>query len=587
MNLARLMEGLLSFLHSGMAFVLILLPLVVFHELGHFLFARLFGVKAEIFSVGFGPTLWSRVWSGTEFRFSLIPLGGYVKLLGEDAEAPIALEERPASLHYQAAWKRFFIFFGGPLFNFILATFIFMVILVLGEQQVASRLGRVVHGSFAEKSGLRSGDQILAINQQPLTKFEDLFIILNESANQELELLVVHPQGSSPVRLHIAPTAQEGFSIYGEAGRVGEIDGISPYPRALVVGIDDPHSPAGLAGLTTGDELVDLLEVTSGSKPTPAASEPKLNWESLEARYQAFASGSRLRLSFQKKATAVAALVETPAAPVGAVAVSVVELRKPETSLGLEADWGLFSSELFIEKVLEGSPAWLAGIMIGDRITAVGDTAVRSFAHLRALVQKSGESTRGEGAGKVLLHWQRAGREHVASILPQSTTGHDPTLKKVTQYTIGVAPWLVFAEPEWMIEQVWNPIKLVSLGFQKMVTLSWRNFLSLKKMLFGDVSVGTLGGPLMIGKIAGESLTRGWNTFLNNMAIFSIGLGVLNILPIPVLDGGHLLLLGVEVVRRKPLSVKQMEVVQAIGLVFILSLMVIAFWNDFARLLAP
>lgn len=97
--------------------------------------------------------------------------------------------------------------------------------------------------------------------------------------------------------------------------------------------------------------------------------------------------------------------------------------------------------------------------------------------------------------------------------------------------------------------------------------------------------MGQLGGPLTMGKIAGESLARGLIVFLTNMAIFSIGLGVLNILPVPVLDGGHLLLLGVEMVRGKPLSVRQMEIVQGLGLAFILLLMGIAFHNDIARLI--
>jgi regulator of sigma E protease len=123
------------------------------------------------------------------------------------------------------------------------------------------------------------------------------------------------------------------------------------------------------------------------------------------------------------------------------------------------------------------------------------------------------------------------------------------------------------------------------LASERMVIFSWRNLVSLRKIVTGDVSVGTLGGPIMMGKIAGESLTRGLIAFLTNMAIFSIGLGVLNILPVPVLDGGHLLLLGVESIRGKPLSMRQMELIQGVGLFFILALMGIAFRNDIAHLI--
>jgi regulator of sigma E protease len=144
---------------------------------------------------------------------------------------------------------------------------------------------------------------------------------------------------------------------------------------------------------------------------------------------------------------------------------------------------------------------------------------------------------------------------------------------------------LVLAEPPTVVERVLNPIQLVVQATERMVQFTWRNLVSLWKMASGEVSTGQLGGPLTIGKIAGESLSRGLVVFLTNMAIFSIGLGVLNILPVPVLDGGHLMLLGIEMVRGKPLSPKQMEIVQGIGLVFILALMGIAFKNDIARLI--
>ena len=119
-------------LKAVIGFVIILGPLVFVHELGHFLFARLFNVKAEVFSIGFGPRLLSRKWGETDFRLAAIPLGGYVKLLGEDREAEMPPELAGRALHRQAPWKRFFIFFGGPLFNFLFAILVFMLILVIG-----------------------------------------------------------------------------------------------------------------------------------------------------------------------------------------------------------------------------------------------------------------------------------------------------------------------------------------------------------------------------------------------------------------------------------------------------------------------
>jgi regulator of sigma E protease len=239
----------------------------------------------------------------------------------------------------------------------------------------------------------------------------------------------------------------------------------------------------------------------------------------------------------------------------------------------------LHSSELFVEKAVAKSPAEQAGIRSGDRLVGVGGQEVQSFFELKDAVQKSGEKD-----GKVHLLWEREGKVFSNDIVPTATAVRDPILNKTTQYTVGVMPMLVLAEPVTFVERVWNPFKLVYQASERMVTFTWRNLVSLRKIATGDVSVGTLGGPLMIGKIAGESLTRGLIAFLTNMAIFSIGLGVLNILPVPVLDGGHLLLLGVESIRGRPLTIRQMEVVQGFGLIFILALMGIAFHNDIARL---
>jgi regulator of sigma E protease len=122
------------------------------------------------------------------------------------------------------------------------------------------------------------------------------------------------------------------------------------------------------------------------------------------------------------------------------------------------------------------------------------------------------------------------------------------------------------------------------MGAERMVSFSYKNFVSIKKMIFQEVSVETLGGPILIGKIAGESLSRGLIVFLSTMAVLSIGLGVLNILPIPVLDGGHLMLLSIEIIRGRPLSLRQMEVLQQVGLSLILLLMVVVIKNDLTRL---
>jgi regulator of sigma E protease len=205
--------------------------------------------------------------------------------------------------------------------------------------------------------------------------------------------------------------------------------------------------------------------------------------------------------------------------------------------------------------------------------------AISSFFGLRDQVQKGGET-----AGKLRISWERNGELIEKEAVPSETVSRDPDLGKVRQFTVGIYPMLSWAQPEVLIERTFNPFVVAYEGVSKMIRLSWRNLISLAKMFVGDVSVKTLGGPILIGKIAGESMARGLITFLGTMAILSIGLGVLNILPIPVLDGGHIMLLGVEAIRGKPLQMRQLEIVQQVGLALVLLLMVIVMRNDFARL---
>ena len=163
---------------------------MVFHELGHFWAARFFNVKAEAFSVGFGPVLFKKQIGETEWRLSLIPMGGYVKLLGEEPGQELSEEEKKRALHAAAPWKRFWIFAAGPLFNFILAVFVFMLILVLGEPQVSSVAGRVVEGSYAEKIGFRSGDEVQAIDGEKIKSFREMILKINAAPSQVLDFKV-------------------------------------------------------------------------------------------------------------------------------------------------------------------------------------------------------------------------------------------------------------------------------------------------------------------------------------------------------------------------------------------------------------
>ena len=540
---------------SIIGFVVILIPLVVVHELGHFLFAKLFNVRADAFSIGFGPVLFAKKIGETDFRVSAIPLGGYVKLLGEDPNSELSEEDKKRALHHQARWKRFFIFFGGPLFNFIWAILVFITMMALGEPQIGTTIGRVLPDTAAAQSGFVAGDKIIAIDGEAVTKLDDLMIKLSEKPGQEIQVKVDRKSAQQPVDLKVMTTSEEGFSVYGEKKMIGSIDGIVASGRMPKVGIDDPQSLAAQAGFKTGDEI------------TAINNEKVETFEQLDSIYRAFGARTdgvtKAPLNFAVK---------------NGDAIRTLTLA-PHYSGDLGKDYGLYSSELFVEQAMKDTPAQKAGIQKGDRLVAVNNAPVRSFFELRQLIQKAGEDQ-----GKVTVSVERGGKLMPFEIVPQVSTERDPLLKKTQQFTIGVMPVASMIEPTMVTEKVLNPFVLVYRGTARVIDLSARNLISIGKMFQGQVSVKSLGGPILIGKLAGDSLTRGLMDFLKMMAILSIGLGVLNILPIPVLDGGHIVMLGIEGIRGKPLSLKQVEVAQQVGLVAILAIMVIVMKNDISRL---
>jgi regulator of sigma E protease len=273
---------------SVLGFILILGPLLVaaLHELGHFLFARLFGVKAEVFSVGFGPTIWSKQRGETEWKVSAVPSGA-VKLLGEEPGRELSKdEELSRSLHKARPWKRLLIFAGGPLFNFIFASLVFMAIQVIGEEQPRSVAGRILPGSVAEKAGLRAGDQVLEVAGHKVRTFEEMMGAFAEHPGRQVQFKVQRSGASAPVDLAVTPSSEPGFNQFGEKTPVGDVGGLLPAARDLVVGVSNPASFAGGLGVMTGDRVATL----GGNAPS--------NFEELEAQYSALPVGSMVRVEF-------------------------------------------------------------------------------------------------------------------------------------------------------------------------------------------------------------------------------------------------------------------------------------------------
>ena len=538
---------------SIIGFLIVLIPLVVVHEFGHFFFAKLFNVRADAFSIGMGPILYKKKFGETEFRISAIPVGGYVKLLGEDPSAVLSEEDQKRALHHQVPWKRFFIFFGGPLFNFLWAIVVFMAMMAIGEPQISTVVGRVLPETPAAVAGFIPGDKIVNVAGEPVTKFDEMLMKLTDKPDQDVNFGVERAGKTIEVKAHT--DSEEGFTIYGEKKLVGNLDGVIPTARMTKVGISSPDSPAAKAGFSTGDEI------------TTINGHPVHTFEELESFYKSLQTD-------HTRVTKEAFHFEVKTGD------QTREITLPANYSGdLGKDFGLFSSELFVEQAVKDTPAEKAGLQKGDQLIAVSGKPIRSFFELRQNIQKAGETS-----GKLTVTVVRNGKTITYEIVPQVSTERDPLLKKMKQYTIGVAPVLSMLDPVMVIEQTWNPFALLYKGTARMLDLSARNLVSIWKMVQGQVSVKSLGGPILIGKLAGDSLSRGLMDFLKMMGVLSIGLGVLNILPVPVLDGGHIVLLGIEALRGRALSLKQVEVAQQVGAILLLLLMVVVMKNDISRL---
>jgi len=346
-------------------YAIVLLGIIIFvHELGHFIFAKLLGVRVLKFSLGFGPKLFGRKLGDTEYLISAVPFGGYVKPLGETPGEELAEEEKPFAFNYQPVWKRFLIVFAGPFFNILCAVVIFFFSFLGGLPVLTPEIGSVLENSPAERSGLLKGDRIVLIEGKTISQWDEMTKIIHENPEKPLKITI--DRNGTALTVSVTPEKKQVKDIFGEEKSLGLI----------------------------------------GIKPSGATS----------VKREGFAEALR-------------------------------------------------------------------------------DSFVRTW--------------------------------------------------EISELTL----------------------------------------VSIIKLIQRVIPFDTIGGPIMIVQMAGEQAAQGPLNFFIFMALININLGVLNLLPIPILDGGHILFLGIEAIRRKPLSEKVISVSQKVGLAIILTLVVFVMYNDVLRLI--
>lgn len=347
---------------SLLSAIVVLGILIFVHELGHFIFAKLFKVGVEKFSLGFGPKIFGKKVGETEYLVSAFPLGGYVKMVGEGSDDELSEEDKGRSFIAKPPLQRIVIVAAGPIFNLIFAYLVFIVVFMVGVPTATTKIGEIVKDKPAARAGLKVNDVVTAVNGKVVSKWNDLAKAILKSGGKPLDMTV--KRGNVYVPVHVVPENRTYKNLLGET------------VTSPVIGI-------------------------------------------------------------------------------------------------------LASSEFVVENF---------------------------------------------GPGESFIKGS---------------------------------------------EQTWDMIKLTVLSLIKIVSRA--------------IPLDTIGGPIMIAKLAGQQAASGLASFLAFMALLSVNLGILNLLPIPVLDGGHLFFYLWEFFFRKPVSMKTRELAQQIGLVLLIALMVLAFYNDIVR----
>jgi len=431
-----------------LAFLVLVGILIWVHELGHFLFAKLFGVRVEVFSVGFGPPIVAKKWGDTVYQVAAIPLGGFVKLYGEEEKL-----DDPQAFSSKSPLQKILIAFAGPLFNIILTIFLLTVVYSIGVDvpkymKEPAVVGYVEEKSWAQKVGIKPGDRIVKIGEEEIKKWED-------------------------VRTAIIRQALEGK---GKTVIVIERDG-----KVLTL-------TAKLPKLETGQE-----------------------------------------------------------------------------SLGINPPLPPIVGRVFEEIPGVGpSPAHQIGLKPGDRIVKINGKEVRSWYEAVKLIRKS--------KGVVKLTIDRNGKLIEKEVVPAIHP-------KTKQPVLGIAPQIETYQESKPLQEAFV------MAVDRTKELFLLTFKVLGGLITGAISIKTLGGPIAIAQFAGQAAESGLVPYLSSMAFISLQLGIFNLLPLPVLDGGLILLFLIEMFRRKPLPEKFKEYWQKVGFALIISLMAFVVINDILRLI--
>jgi regulator of sigma E protease len=584
--------------------------LIFIHELGHFLAARLFKVRVETFSLGFGPRLFGARRGDTDYRVSLVPLGGYVKMAGEygdhDPDAPLAVDDLMA----KPAWQRAIIFSAGVIVNFAFAFVAFPLAFSLGVPFTAPVVGSVVAGGPAWRAGLQPGDEVVAVAGNRVYSFQDIALEIALADPEHTRLLVRRDGEELLVPVRPARNESEGRWELG----------INPAFGAEVVVA--PDKPAARAGLETGDRILALDGVELPQAPVLAgnlllagpfgagAGQPvELAWDHQGERRQGrivpdpAAEPPPAKLGVQPRGTRVAGLrgiadeqpfawrmddvvlsvagtpvhdreellaVLSAAAPGDLASVVRRDRGSIEVMLPAAQRAAAVAGDVAFDSDMEGTSVRVlpdgalaaAGMRDGDQILTLDGQTVESYADLPRAVRADPRTYR--------LQYRRVADNSVQTI--------EVLTQRMVVPDYGFSPKPV----ETLHAEGFGGA--VRAGIDTSLNIIRTTWLTLTKLFTGDVGASNLGGIVSISVITYQFAEFGFPKLLFFLGLLSINLGFINVLPIPVLDGGQMLFLLLEKIKGRRLSERFMNGMQMAGLIAIVALVLYVTYNDIAKL---
>ncbi len=542
----------MMYLLQNLPYFLVLIgPLVFFHELGHFTVAKLCGVRVLKFSLGFGPKIIGFRRGETEYVIAAIPLGGFVKMWGDDPTQDLPKEDQAGSFSYASLWRRTAIVAAGPVANLVLAAIVYSVFYMAPVQEGSTRIGLVMPGDPAATAGMLPGDEITAFDGQPIQYWSDLYTTVQ--ANRGTPMQVSVKRGEQTLTLKVTPKVVDERDELGQPALHGKI-GVSSQYLVPLVDVPDAQTPAGRAGLHTGDEIVDI------------AGHPLQRWDELSAL---LAAPGEVPVSYlrdgQRQTTTLK--LEANATP------------RPDQNLRPERATvfsGLTSLDARVAEVQAGSPAALAGLQVGDRLVAVDGRKITAWRFdLAALNGADARQT-------FNIDYARGAEMKHADLQLAEENSIDDLKQNIKTYIFGANNDQRTLRTDNVMRHYGVGAALVQ-GVHDTWTMSALTVRGLGLMLTGKIAMSNVGGPVMLFVMAEKSAARGAMIFLKVMALISVNLGVFNLLPVPILDGGHLVFIGAEAIGRRPLPLRWRENALRFGMALLLVLMVVAFKNDIVR----